>query len=76
MHEHKGELHLRMDALRKTDHSLDVQGLPAPETWSVQLFRSIDSGKQGLGAGLTVATGAFRKPWCVTGSGRAFCGAV
>lgn len=40
----RGELRLRMDNIRKTDPKLAVQGLPAPEKWSVQLFRSIDSG--------------------------------
>jgi len=42
----KGELQLRMEHIRKTDPSLAVQGLPEPETWSVQLFRSIDSGQR------------------------------
>jgi hypothetical protein len=33
-----------MDNIRKTDPKLAVQSLPEPEKWSVQLFRSIDSG--------------------------------
>lgn len=45
LHHNKGELQLRMDHIRKTDPTLAVQGLPDPETWSVQLFRSIDSGQ-------------------------------
>lgn len=50
----RGELRLRMDHIRKTDMSLAVQSLPEPERWSVQLFRSIDSGG---GAGGTDSPG-------------------
>jgi hypothetical protein len=43
----RGELRLRMDTIRKTDPKLAVQGLPETDKWSVQLFRSIDSGVTG-----------------------------
>jgi hypothetical protein len=42
--QNKGELRLRMDTIRNTDTSLAVHSLTEPERWSVQLFRSIDSG--------------------------------
>jgi hypothetical protein len=40
----KREIRVRMDSIRRTDPSLCVAGLPEAESWSVQLFRSIDSG--------------------------------
>jgi hypothetical protein len=51
----KGQIKLRMDQIRKTDMNLAVQSLPEPETWNVQVFRSIDSGE---GAGTTGCTSA------------------
>jgi hypothetical protein len=42
--QNKGELRLRIDNIRNTDASLAVHSLKEPERWSVQLFRSIDSG--------------------------------
>lgn len=44
--QNKGELRLRMDNIRNTDSSLAVHSLTEPERWSVQLFRSIDSGRK------------------------------
>lgn len=46
----KGQIKLRMDQIRKTDMGLAVQSLPEPETWNVQVFRSIDSGGEAGGA--------------------------
>lgn len=41
----RGQIRLRIDQIRKTDMTLAVQSLPEPEKWSVQVFRSIDSGE-------------------------------
>lgn len=72
------EIRLRMNHLRQTDQALCVQGVAPAESWSVQLFRSIDSGEGlgdfvGRGKGRTAVTYLECKNTCVCAVHQAAC---
>lgn len=60
LHENKGDLKLRMNSIKKTDDSLAVKSLGKRDTWSVQLFRSIDSGERCCWSRQNISIGLMR----------------